>query len=471
MRKVLICIVVLWTSVLFSQNKQLIYGVKEIPQSLLLNPGGIVEQKYHFGIPFLSQFHINGGSSGVSVYDIFQESGGDINDRIRSKIFEMENTDFFTATQQLELVNFGWRAKNEIYFSGGIYQEFDFIAYFPKDLAILAWEGNQNYLDYEFDLGEISTTGDFLTVYHFGANKQLNKNLTMGIRAKLYSSMFSFRSVNNKGTFFTRLGDGTVNIYEHILQDIDMRVETSGYASLRDLDGSSEVISKILGRAFFGGNIGVGADIGATYDITENITASASILDIGTIFHSKDVETYHAHGDYTLNGIELLFPPLNIGEPAPPYYDDLEDEIEKEVPIDTINDSYSQFRPVKMNAGIAYSFGRIMGGDNECDCRNRGGGVDRDQSAGLQFYSVFRPKGPQMAGTLYYYRRFTDYISAKATYTLDSYSSSNIGLGVVADFGKFNLYVAADNLLKYGNLAKAKSVSLQFGFNIKVGEE
>jgi hypothetical protein len=46
-----------------------------------------------------------------------------------------------------------------------------------------------------------------------------------------------------------------------------------------------------------------------------------------------------------------------------------------------------------------------------------------------------------------------------------------VGLGVVADIGKFNLYIAADNLLKYGNIAKAKSVSLQFGFNIKVGEE
>ena len=132
MRLIFFCIMVLWTTVLFSQNKQLIYGVKEIPQSLLVNPGGIVEQKYHFGIPFLSQFHINGGSSGVTVYDIFQESEGDINNRIQNALNGMDNTDFFTSTQQLELINFGWRAKNEIYFSGGVYQEFDFILYFPK---------------------------------------------------------------------------------------------------------------------------------------------------------------------------------------------------------------------------------------------------------------------------------------------------------------------------------------------------
>ena len=67
MRIIIFCIAVFWTSELISQNKQLIYGVKEIPQSLLVNPGGIVEQQYHFGIPFLSQFHdsaFNIGSDG-----------------------------------------------------------------------------------------------------------------------------------------------------------------------------------------------------------------------------------------------------------------------------------------------------------------------------------------------------------------------------------------------------------------------
>lgn len=471
MRNLLTCIITLWVTTTIAQNKQLVYGVEEIPQSLLLNPGSKVPQKMHFGIPLLSQFHLNAGASGVSVYDIFGDSNVDINTRIRNKIFEMKNTDFFTATQQLDLINFGWRAENEIYFSGGIYQEFDFILYFPRDLAILAWEGNRDYLDYEFDLGEVSTTGDFMTVYHFGANKQIKDNLTVGIRAKLYSSMFSYRSTNNSGTFVTRLGDGSINIYEHTVQNANVTVETSGYASLRELDGASQVTSEILGRAFFGGNIGIGVDIGATYDINDNWTASVSVLDVGTVFHSKDVETYQATGTYTLNGIELIFPPLSDGESTFPYYDDLEDEIEREIPIDTLNNSYTQLRPLKVNSGITYKFGRAVGKGGECDCRNMGGGTDRNQSVGFQLYSIFRPKAPQMAGTLFYYRRFTDYLSAKATYTADSYSFSNVGLGVAADIGKLNFYIAADNLLRYGNLAKAKSVSLQLGFNIKFDEE
>ncbi|MEH6764822.1 MAG: DUF5723 family protein [Aequorivita antarctica] len=471
MRNLLTIILSLVGVFAISQNKQILYGFDDIPQSLMLNPGSKVLQKKHYGIPFLSQIHFNGGSSGVSVYDIFKDGNDNINDRITKKIFEMKNTDFFTATQQLELINFGWRAKNEIYFSGGIYQEFDFIAYFPRDLAILAWEGNRDYLNYEFDLGEISTTGDLLTVYHFGLNKQISKKLTVGARLKLYSSMFSYRSVNNSGTFVTRLGDeNSENIYEHTVQNADVTVETSGYASLRELDGAGQVTSEILGRAFFGGNIGVGVDLGFTYEINKAWTLSASALDVGAIFHSKDVENYRAQGTYTLDGINLIFPPLSDGESTFPYYGDLEDEVEREIPIDTLHNGYTQFRPIKFNAGLSYGFGRFNS-TGACDCLNVGGENLHKQNIGLQFYSIFRPKGPQMAGTFFYHRRLTEYLSAKATYTVDSYSFSNVGLGVSADIGKINFYILADNLIKYSNLAMAKSVSLQLGFNIIIDEE
>lgn len=472
MRNLLLLLFALWVSSVYTQNKQLLYGMADIPQSLLLNPGGKIPQKIHAGIPFLSQIHFNGGSSGVTVHDIFGNSNEDINTRIRNKIFELSNRDFFSVTQQLELINFGWLAKNKIYFSGGIYEELDFILYFPRDLAILAWEGNRDYINYEFDLGEVSTTGDFMTVYHFGANKQINDKLTFGIRAKIYSSIISYRSTNNRGSFVTTLGDeNSPNVYEHNLQNVSMSVETSGFSSLQDLEGSSQISSELIGRAFFGGNLGVGIDLGATYDITDNITASASILDIGAIFHKKDVESYRASSNYTLDGIELIFPPLVNGQGTLPYYDNLEDEIENDVPIDTLNNSYSQFRPAKINASLAYSFGKRIDGSAECNCKSAGGAPTRNQQAGLQYYSIFRPRGPQVAGTLFYFRRFTNFLGAKATYTVDSYSATNFGLGLVADIGMFNFYIAADNLLGYQNLAKAKSVSLQLGFNIKIDRE
>jgi hypothetical protein len=76
-----------------------------------------------------------------------------------------------------------------------------------------------------------------------------------------------------------------------------------------------------------------------------------------------------------------------------------------------------------------------------------------------------------MAATLFYYHKLFNFLSAKATYTIDPYSYYNVGLGIATGLGKFNFYVAVDNALYYGNIAKAKSVSLQLGFNIIVDQE
>ena len=466
MKYLITCVFMFWIVSLLSQNKEVLYGLEETPQAMLLNPGSRISYEYHFGVPLLSHIHVNGGSSGVSVYDIFQESSLDINTRISNKIFELENTDFFTATQQLEILNFGWKNKKNYYFSGGIYQEFDFILYFPKDLAILAWEGNANYIGKEFNLGEINVSGDLLTVYHFGVNKKINKKITVGVRAKLYSSMLSFSSTSNSGTFVTIPSESGDNIYDHIVSNATINVNTSGITSLSDLDTRTQVINKLLGRSFFGGNLGIGVDLGATYEINEKWTASASILDLGAIFHKKNIESYQVSGEYNLDGIELLFPPLGNGDSSLPYYEDLIDDIGAAFTIDTIYNSYIQMRPVKMYASVKYNFGQAIGGDKTCNCLKMGENQKYNQSIGFQYFSIIRPKGPQIAATLFYYHRLSDYFSVKATYTADSYSYSNVGLGLITNIKMVNFYIVADNMQWYANLAKAKSVSLQFGFNI-----
>ena len=73
MRLPIFTLALLLGGVLTAQNKQLLYGFSEIPQSLMVNPGEETRLERHFGIPLFSQFHLNGGSSGLSVYDIFAD--------------------------------------------------------------------------------------------------------------------------------------------------------------------------------------------------------------------------------------------------------------------------------------------------------------------------------------------------------------------------------------------------------------
>lgn len=466
MKKFLFIYLFLGVSFVVCQNKQLLYNWEVTPQTLMLNPGSLITNQFHIGVPLASQFHLHVGSSGVSVFDIFADDGVDINTKITNTISRLSSRDFFTINQQLDVLNFGWLSKGfePMYFSGGIYQELDAIAYFPKDIAVLAWEGNRDYIGKAYDFNDISARADLLTVFHFGVNKQVSKKLTAGLRFKLYSSLINVSSTRNKGAFRTTLREGSANIYEHTVTDLDVEVQTSGFISLDGLE-QSQVSKKLLGRALLGGNLGIGIDAGITYQLDDQLSLTASLLDLGAIFHTKDTELYKAKGDYILDGIELIFPELENGESTIPYYDNLEDDIAREIPFDTLNTGYTQLRPTKINAALHYDFGRFVGDKGGCNCKNNGAKKKRVSQAGAHYYSIFRPRGLQMAGTLYYTRRFGNTLSIKTTYTLDHYSAKNIGAGMFLNIGGVNLFLAADNLLQISNLAKANSVSLQIGLN------
>jgi hypothetical protein len=77
--------------------------------------------------------------------------------------------------EQVELFNGGFKLgdwfENKGYVSFGMYQEFDFLMYMPKDIAILALDGNNGYLGKSFNLGDLSLRAEMLSVLHVGSIK------------------------------------------------------------------------------------------------------------------------------------------------------------------------------------------------------------------------------------------------------------------------------------------------------------
>ena len=448
----------------FSQNKQVLYGFSEIPQALLLNPGGEIKNDWYFGIPLLSHIHVKAGSSGVSVYDLFANDGIDFNGKLRNAVNKMKPTDFFTINQQLEMFSGGYAfgpsyEKNQ-YLSFGLYQETDLIAYFPKSIAVLALDGNANNINRPFQLNQINLSGEVLSVFHVGYNKKVDKDFTFGVRGKIYSSIANFNSTKNKGVFVTRTGEN--NFYNQIF-NLDLEARTSGISSLIDDENSnfSNDIAALRKRILFGPNLGLGFDIGFTYNLTKQWKVDASLLDIGFISHRKDVKNYKIEGEYSFEGINPLFPETDTGQTSEDYWNDVGEAFEDLFEVKENANKYTTWRPVKFNASLNYAFGKKQSKD--CNCLKED--LSYLNAVGMQFYAINRPKQPQLALTAYYYRQLFKSLRAKVTYTVDSYSFNNIGLGISAHLGGFNFYVLADNFLQYKNIYNAQSVSLQLGFN------
>ena len=54
MKKIFFLLILFVSLNTVTQNKQILYGFAENPQTLLLNPGAETNYKFHVGIPFLS---------------------------------------------------------------------------------------------------------------------------------------------------------------------------------------------------------------------------------------------------------------------------------------------------------------------------------------------------------------------------------------------------------------------------------
>lgn len=455
---------------LFSQNKQLLYGFSELPQSLLLNPGEQVDYNWHLGIPLVSHIHANFGSSGVTLRDIFEDNAVGFNTKIQQAVSNLSDTDFFTLNQQLEIFSGGFKVgpsyDKDTYLSFGLYQETDVIIYFPKDYAELLLEGNQNNINRIFDLSDLNLRGDLISVLHFGYNKRVNKKFTYGFRGKLYSSLASVSSINNDGTFVTR--PGVNNFFQHQF-NLDIQVRTSGIQPLFDNNSTDprENIRTLRSNLLFGSNLGLGFDVGFTYQFSDQLSVDASLQDIGFIRHTKDIENYELQGDLTFEGVNPLFSDQTNNPSAEGFIDTISEDFNNLFDLDAADEKFTTLRPIKFNSSITYAFGKEN--EKECNCLNTH--KPYLNRVGLQLYGIKRPLQPQLALTAFYYRRLFNILRAKITYTVDSFSSKNIGFGISGHFGSFNIYALADNLLEYQNLANAKSISLQLGLNLIFGQK
>lgn len=458
-------------SALFAQNKELLYDFNEIPQALLLNPGMETDFKWFAGVPLLSGISGYAGSNGISVNDIFADDGIDINVKFRERALDvLRPRDEFSATLQLEYFTGGFRAANpSIFYSFGGYLEMDNIMYWPKDYAALLFDGNADQLNRRFDLSDLKSRGSVVNVVHFGINKYMDRNLTLGIRGKLYSGIIDYSTTTNKGYLVNTQGQN--NILATTL-NADMRLRTSGMQALDDANDSGSLSNTLLKRAFFGGDLGLGVDLGFTYHLSERTMITGSVLDIGFLYHANDAKSYSLDGTATIEGIQINvledFANLNRD-----FWQDLVDEVETLVPFETDTNGYVTFRPTKLYGSFRHDFGKPDGGSADpidCDCTataiGRGLRSKYRNSVGAQVYMINRPRGPQMAITGFYTRRVGNVLAVKATYTADKFSYTNIGLGLNLQAGPVNLYLLADNLLSYQNIAASNYASFQFGLNI-----
>ncbi|MDH3321732.1 MAG: DUF5723 family protein [Flavobacteriaceae bacterium] len=456
-----------------SQNQQLLYGFDQLPQNLMLNPGAEVAFDKHFGIPFLSNVYFEAGATNnnITYNNILKDT--DSNSEALRNVYgqDLKNDDYFLVSQQLELINAGWRLKNpDYYLSLGMYQKLEGFANYPVDFVELFYEGDDKdrdgipEKDVVSTLNEVNVTGEMLGVFHVGLSKKVSEKLNIGVRLKFISASLNMHSANNSGSYFLRNLNAP---FQHDFSNLNFRFDSSGFI---DKEGNSIVNRSDItkGLFFLGGNFGLGLDVGFTYHASENVIFSASLLDLDYVNYSDAITTYEIVNDGFVLEDDNFYDPPDKGQLS--YWENTIAPIY--LKIDTLQTAYVNYRAPKLHTSAKYQINKKSKEKDNSVFRNTryvtpsGLKTELISEIGIQTYTAFRPNKIDWAITGFYSKEITNYLTGKISYTYDDFSAKNIGIGFSTHFRKFNFYATADNLLALPKMKDSNYQSFQFGMNL-----
>lgn len=447
MKKYILFFILAITSSINAQQ-QLSFSFGEIPQNLMLNPGAETNFKSHYGIPVFSNLSFKAGFTGFTLADLFLNDSRDFNLKFEEVLNKIDSDDYININTVVEVLSAGLRIDDKTYVSFGFYEELDLITYFPKDITELVYYGNEPFLNRPFSISELVMKADMLGVLHAGMSRKVDEKLTIGGRLKIYSSSLNIETNNNSGTITATTNN--TNIIRQTLDNLDAEIRTSG------ITDSNDVFSNTL----LGGNLGLGFDVGLTYHFSPQLEFTGSIIDVGFIKYSKNIRNYTAKGNYILDGINFEY---NSDDPSD-YWEQLEEDFNANVPTGETENTYTSWRPMKINAALKYSFGE----KRSKFCYTKTHKQYYYNSIGFQIHTIMRLLKPQLSFTSFYEKSFSKKIHTKFTHTINDYSAAIFGVATSLRVGKLNIFGVLDNILAVTDVASANNISLNFGFNIVI---
>lgn len=289
-----------------AQNSQTLYYMN-LPQNHMLNPALRPSNSLYIGLPAISGINLNINNNFVNFSDIFMN--GQPSDSVITFLHPKNNVDDFLGKIRnknslepqlsVQLFGLGFSIGKGSYVFLDINERFEGNMVMPRDLFELALKGNEGFTGRTIDLSSLRGDLKYYREIGMGFSKNFTNKLRLGVKGKLLFGIAG-ASIDNES-----LGIIVGDDYSHTL-DANLDINFSGPVSVyldenQNIDSinvndieSDEIAGFILGTK----NMGLGLDIGATYDITDRIVVSAAITDIGFVKWKKNVTSLHAESHF-----------------------------------------------------------------------------------------------------------------------------------------------------------------------------
>jgi hypothetical protein len=414
-----------------------LYGLREIPQSNLINPAFIPEGELIIGIPFLSSISHSTYSSSFSFNDIFIKKAGSDSLYLNLSSIASKNytKNFITGYVENDIIYFGLKIKKNGYLSSGIRNRVYSRVMYSTDMIKLLWNGNGNYIGEKLDLTNTFINHDHFLSYYVGYSLVINKNVSLGLRANLNQGLSSIQTVKNELTMRT-------SAHSDYIYNIDANtgflVNTSGIVG-DSVDGNQSITEYV----FNFNNIGFSIDFGGDFKVSERIKLNVSVVDLGFISWKSNLRSYENTNDSVqFSGI---YNDININEDV---FQAFADSLNELFEIKEFDQKFKTILPTRIYFGIEYY------------------SLNKKNRYSFLFSGIFLKESFSSAFSLGYDRTISERFTFKVNYTYLKYAPLNIGAGLVLNLKPIQIYLITDNILSGFYWSGQKYFNFRFGINL-----
>ncbi|MDR3137488.1 MAG: DUF5723 family protein [Tannerellaceae bacterium] len=269
-----------------------------------LNPAFQAERSF-VSIPGIGAFTLNAATDGLAINNLLYPDSEDKS--LRTFLNSGQDPDKFLSALhhknklsldlRTDIVQVGWRTGTAFWTVGAAIRG-GFQATLPKDLFRFVTKAETGKYD-------MSATGFDVSAWvelSAGYSRPINDKLTVGGKFKFLSGLGAAKVTFDR--FDATLSDDiwTANA------EGTLTAALPGDFKFKE-DEDDEFITGLEGGSFSPAGFGAAVDLGATYQLLDNLTLSASILDLGFISWGKSA---YAKSSIPNGGMELNFEELNI---------------------------------------------------------------------------------------------------------------------------------------------------------------
>ena len=288
-----------------------------------------------------------------------------------------------------------------------------------------------------------------------GVSHKINDQLTLGYRGKI---LFGHANISTRKMDLKLITDVDWTVRSKFdlnatLPAIDIPTDSAGDFQFDDIDTQENLNTSDYFKMATG-NKGLAVDLGIHYKPIDNLTLSASLLDVGFIRWRNNTYNITQDVEYIYEGIDL-----DVANIDSTVFDNFTDSLKNTFVFSNTQDPYTSFLGTKLYVGGKYQIIEEISVGLLSRTEIFKGRIREQLTLSANFYPIKE-------------------IAASLNYSIMNKTFNNFGFGISFKPGPFNIYFISDNIpLTFAVEQssgvpiphKSRTLNFRFGFNLVFG--